>query len=129
MVVRPRTARDSRLREDGHQHLSRLCEDGHQHLTTTLFRRIFASSQQLGEKDIPFDGLSNKQIVHILIGDTKGIEEQALRRMLREEMRRWHPDKFSQKIGGRIKKDDFNIIMERVKKVSQALNTYKVCEN
>ena len=112
--ARPKTARDSRSYiQDGRQHHRALC------------RKLFASGQEVGEKDIPFDGLSNSQIVKILLGDTKGMNEEAIRKKVREEIRRWHPDKFSQKIGGRIETKDVNTIMERVKRVSQALNDFR----
>ena len=43
---------------------------------------------------------------------------------IREEVRRWHPDKFLQKLGLRVVKGERDQVMERVKSVSQALNDY-----
>ena len=111
---RPKTAPVMKTRiQDSRQHHRALC------------RRLFGSGQEVEEKDIPFDGLSNTQIVHILVGDTKGMDEDTIRKKVREEIRRWHPDKFRQKVGGRINTKDVSTIMERVKRISQALNDYR----
>ncbi len=45
----------------------------------------------------------------------------ARRRAVREALRRWHPDKFGQRFGGRLAAADRERILERVKAVSQAL--------
>ena len=47
-----------------------------------------------------------------------------MKRKIREEVRRWHPDKFKQKRGRDIYKVELLAVMERVKHVSQALNQY-----
>ena len=47
-----------------------------------------------------------------------------MKRRIREEIRRWHPDKFKQKHGHRVHKVEFIAVMDRVKHVSQALNDY-----
>ena len=47
-----------------------------------------------------------------------------IKRKIREEVRRWHPDKFKQKHGQDIYKVELLAVMERVKHVSQALNQY-----
>ena len=47
-----------------------------------------------------------------------------MKRKIREEIRRWHPDKFKQKHGENIYKVELPAVMERVKHVSQALNQF-----
>ena len=47
-----------------------------------------------------------------------------VKRQIREEVRRWHPDKFRQKLGRDISKVELPAVMERVKHVSQALNQF-----
>ena len=47
-----------------------------------------------------------------------------VKRQIREEVRRWHPDKFRQKLGRDIYKVELPAVMERVKHVSQALNQF-----
>ena len=58
----------------------------------------------------------------MLIGDKTQIDSKLYRNKLREEIRRWHPDKFMQKIRKRINDNDYEIIMLNVTKISQALN-------
>jgi hypothetical protein len=48
-------------------------------------------------------------------------DADARRRAVREALRRWHPDKFGQRFGGRLAAEDREKILERVKVVSQAL--------
>jgi hypothetical protein len=48
-------------------------------------------------------------------------DAEARRRAVREALRRWHPDKFGQRFGGRLAAADRDRILERVKTVSQAL--------
>ena len=74
-------------------------------------------------KDIPFDGLSDDQIVHILIED---IDEETVKKKIKDEIRRWHPDKFRQKLGGKFVNAEKDLIMERVKTISQALNGFLI---
>ena len=47
-----------------------------------------------------------------------------MKRKIREEIRRWHPDKFKQKHGAKIYKVELPAVMERVTHVSQALNQF-----
>lgn len=56
----------------------------------------------------------------ILYGTSDSAEE---RKRVRLELMRWHPDKFSAKFGGRLASRDKNRILERVKHISQMLNT------
>ena len=51
-----------------------------------------------------------------------GAEE--VKKKIREELRRWHPDKFWQKMSHRVALKDKEAVMERVKRVSQALTNF-----
>jgi hypothetical protein len=86
--------------------------------------KLFGSIQKVISADIPFEGLSDKQIIHILFED---VGENAVNKELRDEIRRWHPDKFKQKLGVKFVAGDKDLITERVKIVSQALNGYAMC--
>ena len=88
-----------------------------------MCRKLFGSIQKVGVKDIPFDGLSDDQIVHILIED---IDEETVKKKIKDEIRRWHPDKFRQKLGGKFVNTEKDLIMERVKTISQALNGFLI---
>ena len=88
-----------------------------------MCRKLFGPRQNIGLKDIPFDGLSDDQIVDILIED---IDEVPVKKKIKEEIYRWHPDKFRQKLGRHFVAADKDLIMERVKTISQALNSYKI---
>ena len=83
--------------------------------------KLFGSIQRVSSLDIPFEGISVKQIIHILFED---IGEDPVNKKIRDEIRRWHPDKFKQKLGGKFVAADKDLIMERVKTISQALNGY-----
>ena len=43
---------------------------------------------------------------------------------IKTEIRKWHPDKFKQKLGVKFVKGDNDNIMNRVNIISQALNVY-----
>ena len=86
--------------------------------------KLFGSLQKASSVDIPFEGLSDKQIIHIIFEDIGG---DRVSKKIKDEIRRWHPDKFKQKLGGKFVAGDKDLIMERVKTISQALNGYAMC--
>lgn len=49
-------------------------------------------------------------------------DRAARRRALQAELRRWHPDKFTAKFGGRLVEAERGAVLEDVKAVSQCLN-------
>jgi hypothetical protein len=51
-----------------------------------------------------------------------GISATERRKALQSEMRRWHPDKFGARWGGRLVESDAALVLERVKQVAQSLN-------
>ena len=72
------------------------------------------------EEDIPFSGFSDSEIVFSLIGEGRG--EVGKKKKAREEVKRWHPDKFYQKVGHRIIGGSEKRVMERVNRIVQVLN-------
>ena len=64
------------------------------------------------------------QILDILLEEVKDQGAEEVKKCIREEIRRWHPDKFLQKVGARVAPDQQQGVMDRVKGVSQALNNY-----
>ena len=63
-------------------------------------------------------------MVNILLKDVMSRERSVVKMRIREELRRWHPDKFFQKLGLRVAEEEKEQVMEKVKSVSQALNDY-----
>ena len=55
----------------------------------------------------------------ILFGTSSPDEE---RKRIRTELLRWHPDRFANKFGTRLRASDRDRVLERVKQVSQMLN-------
>ena len=86
--------------------------------------RLFSSSVQITADLIPFHGMESEDIVSILLSEVLGRGREVVKGRIREEVRRWHPDKFIQKLGSRLIDEEKEEIMEKVKKVSQALNVY-----
>ena len=64
-------------------------------------------------------------MVSRVLDDRLGQGRSGLASRLREEIRRWHPDKFRQKVGPRILDQEAAAVMERVNTVAQALNEYR----
>jgi hypothetical protein len=81
--------------------------------------KLFGSIQRVSSLDIPIEGL-----IHILFEDIGG---DCVNKKIRDEIRRWHPDKFKQKLGGKFVAGDKDLIIERVKAVSPTLNGYAMC--
>ena len=83
--------------------------------------------EMLGYRDIPWptpskwdkDTQSLKEFLLCDI-DIKDIVE--IKKYLKSQQVRWHPDRFHQKCGSRLKTDDIDRIMDKVKLISQLLN-------
>ena len=91
-----------------------------------LMEKLFLHSGQITAEKIPFSGVNNADIVKILLEEVKGREASDIKAKIREEIRRWHPDKFLQKLGYRIEESEKESVMLRVKEVAQALNDYGI---
>jgi len=90
-----------------------------------LVDKLFNSDCLIGEEDLPFKGIDDTTMVEIMLEVGGEEDDQGLvKKIIREELRRWHPDKWEQKLGDRVKKGQKERVMERVKQISQALNNY-----
>ena len=83
--------------------------------------KLFDSIQDVSILDMPFEGLSDHQIIHIMF---ENIAEDSISKKIKEEIRRWHPDKFKQKLGLKFVTGDSDSIMKRVNLISQAINVF-----
>ena len=88
--------------------------------------RLFDSVQNVSILDIPFKGLSDQQIIHIMF---ENITEDSVSKKIKEEIRRWHPDKFKQKLGLKFVAGDNDSIMKRVNLISQAINVFAMAKS
>ncbi|XP_071797298.1 NF-kappa-B inhibitor-like protein 1 [Asterias amurensis] len=62
------------------------------------------------------------KMMEVLMCDVDKNNETEMKRFMRSQQLLWHPDKFMQKCGSRLVEDDRGKILERVTKLSQALN-------
>ncbi|CAI5465682.1 unnamed protein product [Closterium sp. Yama58-4] len=85
--------------------------------------RRFAKSCDMGitMADVPFPvvGGGEEELKHVIL---HGVPKEQHRRRMREEVVRWHPDKFMQKWGLRLHDKHRSNIEKRVKELSQAVN-------
>jgi len=86
--------------------------------------KLFNSVEVITADDIPFQELEASKILDILLGDVASENSEVVKKKIREEIRRWHPDKFRQKLGDRISEKQTELVMEKVKHVSQALTNF-----
>ena len=64
------------------------------------------------------------EIVDAMLGHCSNDSEDVIKKIIREEVRRWHPDKFKQKIGHRIIDGQSEKVLEEVKRIAQAILSY-----
>ena len=98
----------------------------------TLYEKRYAeifsggsnTDSELGYGDIPWpdEGDADTCLKVLLCDVDKSGDSAVYRKYLREQQVRWHPDKFLQKLGQRLKAEDHNKILAKVKEISQALN-------
>ncbi|KAL3696446.1 hypothetical protein R1sor_010522 [Riccia sorocarpa] len=85
--------------------------------------REFSTSYNLclSYSDIPFPVAEGKEetLAQVFIQE---IDPPLQRDVLRKEILKWHPDKFLQKWGARLRGPDYDRIVARVNEISQALN-------
>ncbi|TSM12523.1 NF-kappa-B inhibitor-like protein 1 [Bagarius yarrelli] len=83
-----------------------------------------SSSAALGYDDIPWPAPrgSVDQMKAIILHGVDQSDTAAFRKFLRRQQALWHPDKFSQRCGGRLKDRDRQRILETVTALSQELN-------
>lgn len=69
--------------------------------------------------DVPIPrGRTPQEAVDVLLAGVPPAEERAV---LRQEMMRWHPDKFQGKLGARLREEDRAAVLERVNAMQQAV--------
>lgn len=69
--------------------------------------------------DVPFPrGRTAAESVDVLLAGVPAAEERAV---LRQEMMRWHPDKFQAKFRSRVREEDREAVEERVNALQQAV--------
>ena len=88
-----------------------------------LCDNLFKSSSSIQFKNMPFKDMKAETILEILLGDIEG-EASSVKKKIREELLKWHPDKFKQKNGDRIDEGEMDRVMNHVKHVSQVLINY-----
>ena len=89
-----------------------------------LCSKLWESEEPIVPEGIPFHGMQDVAILEIMLEVVRESGAEDIKKKIREELRRWHPDKFWQKMSHRIAVEDKEAVMERVKRVSQALTNY-----
>ena len=75
--------------------------------------------------DLPFSTKSTaEEIVSLILKSNQSIEESDQKKVLREAVRKWHPDKFSQMFYDKVKEADMPNVIKIVTHVSQTLLVY-----
>jgi len=81
------------------------------------------SLTKISVEDMPFDENSTSdEIMSVILSNVEGSDPSRLR--IREAVRKWHPDKFTQMLGACVVEKDRPRVMNIVTIVSQALLTY-----
>eukprot|EP00026_Physarum_polycephalum_P011560 Phypoly_transcript_11795.p1 GENE.Phypoly_transcript_11795~~Phypoly_transcript_11795.p1 ORF type:complete len:392 (-),score=107.64 Phypoly_transcript_11795:11-1138(-) len=93
------------------------------------------NSEKDEEKWVEFEDLSLAEIslkdvpwpsgpAHNILGIKENLPFSAKKQLVRAGLLRWHPDKFMQKFGSKLVAEDKNLILEKVKEISQSINHY-----
>ncbi|XP_048875572.1 NF-kappa-B inhibitor-like protein 1 [Brienomyrus brachyistius] len=82
------------------------------------------AQEELGYADIPWPlpHGSVSDMVAVLVHGAERSDPAAFRRLLRRQQALWHPDKFSQRCGGRLREAERQRILDTVTALSQELN-------
>jgi hypothetical protein len=91
-----------------------------------LSNKLFNTNEQISFADLPYVGMNVHEILDSMLGGLNGSvnEKDDVKKVIREEVRRWHPDKFKQKVGPRIESGDSDKVLDEVKRVAQAILSY-----
>lgn len=75
-------------------------------------------------RDLPWMdyGTSSEEILAVLLADVEQSDSVAKKRCLREQQVQWHPDKFLQKCGNRLREEDKGDVLCAVNHFSQIIN-------
>ncbi len=86
-------------------------------------RYLDSKEKLISERCLPFTARTTPDdVIDALLEGKEG--EAELKGAVREELRRWHPDKFAQKYGARFAEGEKDTIMAVVTHVSQSLINY-----
>ena len=93
----------------------------------TKLSLLVQSENVIALSDLPFNCSEKvESIGQLILAHVNELEEtEAKRKALRELQRLWHPDKFSQKFGSRLKNEIREIVLKKVTEISQYLNAFK----
>lgn len=81
------------------------------------------NGRTLGYDDVPWPSKgSMNSIIDVLFCDLGITCTTALKKYVRQQQVRWHPDKFRQRFGERLEEGSKEKVLERVKQISQAIN-------
>lgn len=99
-----------------------------QKLTTFLTKLslLIQTEDQIEISDLPFKPTDDvESIGQLILAHVKDlVDPDAKRKALRELQRLWHPDKFSQKFGVRLKEEIRENVLKKVTEISQYLNAF-----
>lgn len=116
------------LREEEKRKNSRkLAETAEKHLLfLSKLSKMAQSESVIGPSELPFNCTDdNGEISQLLLFHVKCLDDMdAKKKALRELQRLWHPDKFSQKFGARLREDIHEIVLRKVTEISQYINTF-----
>lgn len=88
-----------------------------------LCEKLFKTSELITLSGLPFKNMKAEEILEMVTSKC-GSEPADIKKRIREELLRWHPDKFKQKYGDRIKESEQSEVMDHVKNISQILINY-----
>ena len=108
---------------EAHRNYERLKEKKRLSSQRALCDVIFKSESPIDYRNMPFKDMTAEDILGVLLEDCEG-EAGSVKKRIREELLRWHPDKFRQKNADRIVEKDAEKVMNHVKNVSQILINY-----
>lgn len=86
-------------------------------------------AQQITVKDLPFKATADSSriasvILESVSSDSANADETEIKKKIRNEIRLWHPDKFMQKYGHRLKEKEPGEVMKIVNHIAQSLIQY-----
>jgi len=88
------------------------------------YKKLFTATK-IRLADLPFDEKTCAQdILDVVLSEEDTKAEASIKSKIREAIRKWHPDKFTQMMGHAIVEKDKEKILSVVTKVSQALLNY-----
>ena len=88
-----------------------------------LCNKLFNTSEPIVLEDMPFRDMKAEEILDIVLAECKD-DATTIKKRIREELLKWHPDKFKQKLGERIASEQVEEVMAHVKHVSQIIINY-----